>query len=109
MMAATLGANSAMQLGLSENAISFYQNVLKFDPEQARARKQYKGLKKVVKLLNKAEEEIKKGYNKAASEFVDECLSAMRGLDVDSPLFRSRIQLKQCTILSGIGKYEEVL
>jgi tetratricopeptide (TPR) repeat protein len=109
MMAATLGANAAMQLGLSENAISFYQNVLKFDPEQSRARKQYKGLKKVVKLLNKADEQIKKGYNKAASEFVDECLSAMRGLDVDSPLFRSHIQLKQCTILSGMGKYEEAL
>ena len=109
MMAATLGSNAAMQLGLSENAISFYQNVLKFDPEQVRARKQYKGLKKVVKLLNKADEQIKKGYNKAASEFVDECLSAMRGLDVDSPLFRSHIQLKQCTILSGMGRYEEAL
>ena len=109
MMAATLGSNAAMELGLSENAISFYQNVLKFDPEQARARKQYKGLKKVVKLLNKADEQIKKGYNKAASEFVDECLSAMRGLDVDSPLFRSHIQLKQCTILSAMGKYEEAL
>lgn len=108
MMAATLGANAAMQLGLSENAISFYQNVLKFDPEQSRARKQYRGLKKVVKLLNKAEEQIQKGYNNAASGFVDDCLSAMRGLDVDSPLFRSKIQLKQCTILSGMGRNHEV-
>jgi len=109
MIAATLGANAAMQLGLSENALSFYQTVLKFDPEQERARKQYRGLKKVVKLMDKAEEQIKKGYNKAASTFVDECLSAMRGLDVDSPLFRSKIQLKQCTILSGMGRYEEAL
>ena len=109
MMAATLGANAAMQLGLSGNAISFYQNVLKFDPEQERARKQYRGLKKVVKLLNKADEQIQKGYNNAASGFVDEWLSAMRGLDVDSPLFRSHIQLKQCTILSGMGKHEEAL
>jgi len=58
MMAATLGANAAMQLGLSENALSFYQTVLKFDPEQQRARKQYRGLKKVVKLMNKAEEQV---------------------------------------------------
>lgn len=58
MMAATLGANAAMQLGLSDNALSFYQTVLKFDPEQARARKQYRGLKKVVKLMNKAEEQV---------------------------------------------------
>jgi hypothetical protein len=59
--------------------------------------------------MNKADEQIQKGYNKAASVFVDDCLSAMRGLDVDSPLFRSKIQLKQCTILSGMGKYEEAL
>ena len=58
MMAATLGANAAMQLGLSENAVSVYQTVLKFDPEQKRARKQYRGLKKVIKLMNKAEEEV---------------------------------------------------
>ncbi len=109
MMATTLGSNAAMQLGLSENAISFYQNVLKFDPEQERARKQFRGLKKVVKLLEKAEEQIQIGYNTAASEFVSESLSAMRGLDVDSPLFRSKIQLKRCTILSSMGKYEEAL
>ena len=109
MIAVTLGANAAMQLGLSQNALSFYQTVLKFDPEQLKTRKQYRGLKKVVKLMGKADEQIEKGYNKAASVFVDDCLSAMRGLDVDSPLFRSKIQLKQCTILSGMGKYEEAL
>jgi tetratricopeptide (TPR) repeat protein len=59
MIAATLGANAAMQLGLSENALSFYQTVLKFDPEQERARKQYRGLKKVVKLMDKAEEQVR--------------------------------------------------
>ncbi|CAB9502707.1 DnaJ protein P58IPK homolog [Seminavis robusta] len=109
MIAATLGANAAMQLGLSDNALSFYQTVLKFDPEQDRARKQYRGLKKVVKLMAKAEEQIKKGYNKKASEHVNDCLSAMRGLDVDSPLFRSKIQLQQCTILSAMNKHEEAL
>ena len=60
MMAATLGANAAMQLGLSDNAVSVYQTVLKFDPEQARARKQYRGLKKVIKLMNKAEDEVRR-------------------------------------------------
>jgi len=109
MVAVTLGANAAMQLGLSDNALSFYQTVLKFDPEQEKTRKQYRGLKKVVKLMGKADEQIEKGYNKAASEIVEDCLSAMRGLDVDSPLFRSKIQLKQCTILSGMGKYEDAL
>jgi tetratricopeptide (TPR) repeat protein len=59
MIAATLGANAAMQLGLSDNALSFYQTVLKFDPEQERARKQYRGLKKVVKLMDKAEEQVR--------------------------------------------------
>ena len=60
MMAAMLGANAAMAMGLSTNALSFYQTVLKFDPEQERARKQYRGLKKVVKLLDKAEEQVSK-------------------------------------------------
>ena len=109
MIAVTLGANAAMQLGLSDNALSFYQTVLKFDPEQAKTRKQYRGLKKVVKLMGKADEQIEKGYNKVASGFVEDCLVAMRGLDVDSPLFRSKIQLKQCTILSGMGQYEKAL
>lgn len=94
---------------LVSQALSFYQTVLKFDPEQERARKQYRGLKKVLKLLDKSEEQIQKGYNNKASEFVDSCLSAMRGLDVDSPLFRSKIQLKQCTIQSAMGKHEEAL
>jgi len=40
---------------------------------------------------------------------VDDCLSAMRGLDVDSPLFRSNIQLKQCTILANMDRAEEAL
>ena len=44
-----------------------------------------------------------------ASGIIDDCQLAMRGLDVDSPLFRSKIQLKQCTILSGMGKHEEAL
>jgi len=83
--------------------------VLQYDPEQERVREQYRGLKKVVKLMEKAEEQIQKGYNQKASAIVDDCLSAMRGLDVDSPLFRSKIQLKQCTILSGMGKHEEAL
>lgn len=52
---------------------------------------------------------IQKGYNKAASTLIGDCLSAMRGLDVDSPLFRSKIQLKQCTIQSAMGKHEEAL
>jgi tetratricopeptide (TPR) repeat protein len=34
----------------------------------------------------------------------------MRGLDIDSsPLFRSKIELQQCTILSGMRKHEEAL
>jgi len=109
MLAVTLGANAAMQLGLSDKALKFYQSVLKFDPDQETARKQYRGLKKVIKALDAAEEQIQKGYNKAASGHIDECLSALKGLDVDSPLFRSKIQLKLCTILSNMGKHEEAL
>ena len=109
MLAVQLGANAAMQMGLSDKALKFYQSVLKFDPDQEQARKQYRGLKKVIKALGAAEDQIKKGYNKAASVHIDDCLSALKGLDVDSPLFRSKIQLKLCTILSGLNKAEEAL
>ena len=68
----SIGANAAMQLGLSANAISFYQTVLKFDPEQERARKQYRGLKKVVKLMDKAEEQVR------GKETTYQCLSLVR-------------------------------
>ncbi|KAL3908860.1 MAG: hypothetical protein SGARI_002876 [Bacillariaceae sp.] len=109
ILAMQLGANAAMQLGVADSSLSFYSSVLKLDPEQKFARKQYRGLKKVTKLLNKAEAEIQKGYNNAAAELVEECLSAMRGLDVDSPLFRSKIMLKKCKILSSMGKHEQAL
>jgi tetratricopeptide (TPR) repeat protein len=109
MLAVTLGANAAMQLGLSDKALKFYQSVLKFDPDQPVARKQYRGLKKVIKALDNAEDQIQKGYNKAANGHIDDCLSALKGLDVDSPLFRSKIQLKLCTILSNMAKHEEAL
>ena len=109
MMAVVIGADAAMELGQNDKALKFYQSVLKLDPDQKDVRSQYRGLKKVAKLLKEADEQITKGYNKAASVIVDECLSAMRGLDVDSPLFRSKIQLKLCSIQSNMGKIEEAL
>ena len=59
ILAMQLGANAAMQLGLSDSSLSFYSSVLKLDPEQAFARQQYRGLKKVTKLLDKAEAEVR--------------------------------------------------
>lgn len=59
ILAMQLGANAAMQLGLEDSALSFYQTVLKLDPEQDRAREQYRGLKKVIKLMDKAEKEVR--------------------------------------------------
>ena len=55
-MAASLGANATMQLGLSKNAIFFYQTVLKFDQEQEQVRKQYRGLGKKRSRLMTARE-----------------------------------------------------
>jgi len=60
MLAVTLGANAAMQLGMSDKAKKFYQTVLKFDPDQKQARKQYQGLKKVIKHLSNADDQITK-------------------------------------------------
>ena len=106
MLAVTLGANAAMEFGSSKKALKFYQTVLKFDPDHKEVRKQYRGLKKVVKLLKEAEDKLTEGYNRKAMEIVDQCLSAIRGLDVDSPIFRSIIQLKLCRVQSGLGLHE---
>jgi hypothetical protein len=61
ILAMQLGASSAMQLGLADSALSFYQTVLKFDPEQERVRAHYRGLKNVLKLMDKAEKEVSPG------------------------------------------------
>eukprot|EP01051_Picozoa_sp_SAG22_P005618 SAG22_NODE_338_length_12038_cov_24.655583_5_plen_462_part_00 len=88
MMAVTLGADAAMEQGNSDKALKFYKTVLKFDPDQKDVRKQYKKLKAVVKLLEQAEKHVTKGYNHKAVETLDELLAELRGMDVDSNVFR---------------------
>lgn len=104
-MVVTVGANAAMQLGLSGNASGFYQTAQEIDPEHS----QYRLLKKVMELLNTTEEHIQEGDYEKALDSIDHCLSATRGLDAQSTLFLSSIQLKNCTILSNMGKDEEAL
>ena len=108
-MAVTLGANAAMEIGSEKKALKFFQTVLKYDPDQAQVRKQLRELKRVLKLLKRAGEQLDKGYNNKAFEYIDECLSASRGLDVDSPIFRSSIQLKLCKVQSKLKRHEEAL
>jgi DnaJ family protein C protein 3 len=109
MMAVTLGANAAMEIGSEKKALKFFQTVLKYDLDQAQVRKQLRELKRVLKLLKRAGEQLDKGYNNKAFEYIDECLSASRGLDVDSPIFRSSIQLKLCKVQSKLKRHEEAL
>ena len=108
-MAVGLGANAAMVLGKTENAKKFYQAVLKFDPENKEVRKQYKLLKDVIKGMEKAEKQITEGYNKKGIEIIQETMSKMKGLDVDSLLFRSTILLKLGRAESSMNKHEEAL
>jgi len=109
MIAATLAANTAMEIGSSKQALKIYSTVLKYDPDQKQIRDQYRGLKKVVKLLKQSDEQMEKGFNKKGMDIIDECLSAVRGLDVDSPMFRSVIQLKLCKVQSRLRRHEEAL
>jgi len=109
LMAVNLGANAAMVLGKTDSAKKFYQAVLKFDPDNKEVRKQYKLLKDVIKIMSKAEKQIVDGYNKKGVELIHDCLSKMRGLDVDSLLFRSVILLKLGRAESSMNKHEEAL
>jgi tetratricopeptide (TPR) repeat protein len=56
MIAASLGAAAAMEMGDSDKALKFYQLVLRNDPDQKDTDAQYKGLKKIVKMLKEADE-----------------------------------------------------
>jgi hypothetical protein len=49
---------------------------------------QYKGLRKIVKLLKEADEQLAKSKNHKAMEALGEALSAMKGMDVSSGMFR---------------------
>ncbi len=109
MMAVTMGSNAAMELGNSEKALKFYKTVLKYDPDQKEIRKQYKKLKEVVSLLEDAETQVTKGYNHKAVDKLDEVMSQLRGMDVDSNVFRSTILLKLCRAKAAMNQHEEAL
>jgi tetratricopeptide (TPR) repeat protein len=109
MMAVNLGANAAMELGNSEKALKFYKTVLKYDPDQKAVRSQYKKLKFVVSLLEDAEKQLGKGYNHKAVDKLDEVLSSLQGMDVDSNVFRSTILLKLCRAKAAMKQHEEAL
>ena len=109
LMAVTLGANAAMVLGKSEIAVKYYQAVLKYDPDNKLVMTQYKLLKKVIKIIAEAEKEITKGYNKKGIELIYDALSKIKGLDVDSLLFRSVVILMLGRAESSMNKHEEAI
>ena len=77
-------------------------------PVQKEIRKQYKKLKSVVKLLEQAEKHVTKGYNHKAVDTLDEILAELRGMDVDSNVFRSTILLKLCRAQASMALHEQV-
>ena len=109
MLAVMLGVNCAVEIGQEKKALRFYRAVLKYDPDNKRTRKQYKGLKKVLGLLGEVKAELEKGYSKKSMQLIDDTLFQMTGLDVDSPLFRSSVQLQRGTALARMAKFEEGL
>ncbi len=60
---------------------------------------QYKGLRKIVKLLKEADEQLGKSKNHKAMEVLSEALSAMKGMDVSSGMFRYR----SCLLCMGLS------
>ena len=109
MMAVTMGSGAAMEMGNSAKALKFYKTVLKFDPDQKEVRKQYKKLKELTALLDDAETQVTKGYNHKAVDLLDEVLGKLRGMDVDSNVFRSTILLKLCRAKAAMKQHEEAL
>jgi len=109
MMAVALGSQAAMEIGDGEKALKFYQLVLRNDPDQQDIGKQYKGLKKLLKLLKEADEKLSKSRNHDALKILEEALSAMKGMDVGSGHMRADILLRQCKVYSEMKRFEEAL
>jgi len=109
MMAVTLGASAAMEMGDGDKALKFYQSCLRNDPDQKEISKQYKGLKKLLKLIKEADEKLSKSQNHKALATLEEALSGMKGMDVNSGLFRSGLLLRQCKGYSELKRHEEAL
>jgi len=109
MMMVSIGAGAAMEMGDVDKVKKYYQLVLRADPDQPEVGQQYKTLKKLLKLMGKADELLLKGYNHKALGVLDEALGLMRSLQMSSGTFRSRILLKLCAANSQIKRHEEAL
>lgn len=106
-MAVSLGARATMELGNSDKALKLYKIVLKYDPDQKTVRRQYKALKSFDKVMKKAEDKLTKGRNHDALELLEQSLSILRGMEVDSGAMRSSVLLKLCRAQSGMNMHEE--
>lgn len=109
MMAVQLGAQGAMEMGNIEKALKFFKSVLKFDPEQREIRSQYKALKGIGKQLQAVDNHLEHGRNHKSIELLEDILASLRGMKVNSVLFRSGILLKLCRAQSGKQLHEQAL
>ena len=92
MLAVALGTQAALEMGDGKKALGFLSSVLKYDPDQAEVRSQYKRLKEVLKLMESAEAQLVKGYNHRAVKELDGVLAKLRGMDVGNTLFRAQVR-----------------
>jgi tetratricopeptide (TPR) repeat protein len=109
MLAVSLGTAAALETGDGQKALSFLSSVLKYDPDQGEVRKQYRQLKEVLKLMERAEAEVTKGYNHRAVKELDVVLGKLRGMDVGNTLLRAQVLLKLCRARSSMNKHVEAM
>ena len=109
MLAVSLGTAAALEMGDGQKALSFLSSVLKYDPDQEDVRKQYRQLKEVLKLMERAEAEVTKGYNHRAVKELDVVLGKLRGMDVGNTLLRAQVLLKLCRARSSMNKHVEAM
>jgi tetratricopeptide (TPR) repeat protein len=109
MIAVTLGARAAMEMGSSEKALDFYRAVLKNDPENTKVEKAYARMRTLLKLLDKAEKHLDKGYNHKALDALDEAMLKVQGTVCNTPKFRSRVLIKLCRARSEVRQHEKAL
>jgi tetratricopeptide (TPR) repeat protein len=109
MIAVTLGARAAMEMGDSEKALDFYRTVLKNDPENDKVEKDYAKMRNLLKLLVKADKHLEKGYNHKALDALNDALLKVQGTVCNTHKFRSRVLIKLCRARSEVRQHEKAL
>lgn len=88
-----------------ENALKMYKAGLRLHPEHKSMKLRWKNLKKVISLLQSAEDAIQRKAFEEALAQLEKCLA----IEIDNENKRKTIQLKRCKVFGALKRTEEAI